>query len=59
MQAAISYHYAQQQGRGSEKWHQDSQGAWLGNPALSHTVSHYMISLQRRKVHFFQQNTTL
>jgi len=50
MRAAISFHYAQDEGRGSEKWHQDRQGDWLGNPALSHTVSRYMISLQRRKV---------
>jgi hypothetical protein len=50
MRAAISYHYAQDESRGSEKWHQDRQGGWLGNPALSHTVSRYMISLQRRKV---------
>jgi hypothetical protein len=50
MRAAVSYHYAQQDGRGSEKWHQDRQGTWLGNPALSHAVSRYMISLQRRKV---------
>jgi glucose dehydrogenase len=50
MRAAVSYHYAQDEGRGSEKWHQDHHGAWLGNPALSHTVSRYMISLQRRKV---------
>jgi len=52
MRAAVSYHYAQDEGRGSEKWHRDNQGAWLGNPALSHTVSRYMISLQRRKVQF-------
>ena len=50
IRAAISYFYAQNEGRGSEKWHQDQQGAWLVNPALSHTVSRYMISLQRRKV---------
>jgi len=50
MRAAISYHYAQYPSRGSEKWHQDHQGVWLGNPALSHSVSRYMISLQRRKV---------
>jgi len=50
MRAAVSYHYAQDEGRGSEKWHSDGQGAWLGNPALSHTVSRYMISLQRGKV---------
>jgi hypothetical protein len=50
MRAAVSYHYAQQPGIGSEKWHQDGQRAWLGNPALSHMVSCYMISLQRRKV---------
>lgn len=50
MRAAISYHYAQDESRGSEKWHQDRQGGWLGNPALSHTVSRYMISLQQRKV---------
>jgi hypothetical protein len=52
MRAAVSYHYAQDERRGSEKWHRDNQGAWLGNPALSHTVSRYMISLQRRKVQF-------
>jgi hypothetical protein len=50
MRAAVSYHYAQNEGRGSDKWHQDRDGNWLGNPALSHTVSRYMISLQRRKV---------
>jgi hypothetical protein len=50
MRAAVSYHYAQQTGRGSEKWHQDTSGGWIGNPALSHHVSRYMISLQRRKV---------
>ena len=50
MRAAMSYHYAQDEGRGSDKWHQDSSGNWLGNPALSYTVSRYMISLQRRKV---------
>ena len=52
MRAAVSYHYAQQVGRGSEKWHQDRQRVWIGNPALSHEVSRYMISLQRRKVLF-------
>ena len=46
MRAAISYHYAEEEGRGSEKWHQDYQGMWLGNLALSYTVSRYMISLQ-------------
>lgn len=56
MRAAISYHFAQEEGRGSEKWHQDHQGVWLGNPALSHTVSRYMISLQRRKVLPVQSN---
>lgn len=50
MRAAISYHYAQEEGIGSEKWHQDRQGTWLGNPALSHGVSRYMLSLHRRKV---------
>jgi len=50
MRAAISYHYAQEEGRGSEKWHQDREGTWLGNPALSHGVSRYMLSLHRRKV---------
>ena len=50
MRAAVSYHYAQQAGRGSQKWHQDGQRIWVGNPALSHEVSRYMISLQRRKV---------
>ena len=55
MRAAISYHYAQEDGRGSEKWHQDHQGMWLGNPALSHIVSRYMISLQRRKVLSYDQ----
>ena len=50
MRAAISYHYAQEEGTGSEKWHQDRQGTWLGNPALSHSVSRYMLSLHRRKV---------
>ena len=50
MRAAISYHYAQDEQRGSAKWHQDLQGKWIGNPALSHIVSRYMISLQRRKV---------
>jgi hypothetical protein len=58
MRAAVSYHFAQEKGRGSEKWHQDHQGMWLGNPALSHTVSRYMISLQRRKVlSYFQSNS--
>jgi hypothetical protein len=52
MRAAVSYHYAQQVEIGSEKWHQDRQGVWIGNPALSHDVSRYMISLQRRKVQF-------
>ena len=46
MRAAISYYYAQEEERGSEKWHRDHHRAWLGNPALSHTVSRYMISLQ-------------
>ena len=50
MRAAISYHYAQDEERGSEKWHRDHHGTWLGNPALSHIVSRYMISLQRWKV---------
>jgi hypothetical protein len=50
MRAAVSYHYAQQPGICLEKWHQDGQGTWLGNPALSHVVSRYMISLQRGKV---------
>jgi hypothetical protein len=52
LRAAISYHFAQIGGRGTEKWHLDRQDKdrWLGNPALSHLVSRYMISLQRRKV---------
>jgi hypothetical protein len=55
MRATVSYHFAQQVGRGSEKWHQDRQGVWIGNPALSHEVSRYMISLQRRKVNLLQK----
>jgi hypothetical protein len=50
MRAAVSYHYGQQEGRGSEKWHRDLQGTWLGNLALSQVVSKYMISLQKGKV---------
>jgi hypothetical protein len=50
MRAAISYYYAQNKGRGTEKWHDDGKGNYFGNPALSHIVSRYMISLQRRKV---------
>jgi hypothetical protein len=50
MRAAVSYHYAQNKGRGTEKWHQDAKGNYPGNPALSHIVSRYMISLQRKKV---------
>jgi|SRR6266496_333236 len=50
MRAAVSYHYAHNQGRGTEKWHDDGNGNHYGNPALSHIASRYMISLQRRKV---------
>lgn len=50
MRAAVSYHYAQNKDRGTEKWHNDGKGNYSGNPALSHTVSRYMISLQKRKV---------
>jgi hypothetical protein len=50
MRAAISYHYAQEEGTGLEKWHQDREGTWRANPALSHGVSCYMLSLHRRKV---------
>jgi len=50
IRAAISYHYAQDENRSSEQWRQDRDKNWIGNPALSHTVSRYMISLQRRKV---------
>jgi hypothetical protein len=59
MRAAISYHYAQEEGTGSEKWHQDRQGTWLGNPALSHGVSRYMLSLHRRKVSKISSEMTL
>ena len=53
MRAAISYHYGQQEGRGTEKWHRDLQGTWLRNPALSQVVSKYMILLQKGKVYSF------
>lgn len=49
MRAAISFHY-NELGRGSNSWHQGIDGSWLGNPSLSHAVSRYMLSLQRRKV---------
>ena len=58
MRSAMSYHYAQDERRGSEKWHQDRDGRWLGNPSLSHTVSRYMISLQRRKVNTNNSSST-
>ena len=50
MRAAVSYYYAQNKDRGTEKWHNDGRGNYSGNPALSHTISRYMISLQKRKV---------
>ena len=50
MRAAVSYYYAQNKDRGTEKWHNAGGGNCSENPALSHTVSRYMISLQRRKV---------
>ena len=50
MRAAVSYYFAQNKDRGTEKWHHDGRGNYSGNPALSHIVSRYMISLQRRKV---------
>lgn len=50
MRAAVSYFYAQNKDRGTEKWHNDENGNYSGNPALSHIVSRYMISLQKRKV---------
>lgn len=49
MRAAISFHY-NETGRGSDHWRQNSDGSWIGNPSLSHSVSRYMLSLQRRKV---------
>jgi hypothetical protein len=50
MRAAVSYNYARYNDTGAEKWHNDGKGNYSGNPALSHVVSRYMISLQRRKV---------
>jgi hypothetical protein len=49
MRAAISFHY-NENGRGSNHWHEQNDGTLAGNPWLSYTVSRYMISLQRRKV---------
>lgn len=51
MRAAVSYYYAHNQERGTEKWYYDKEnGQCRGNPALSHEVSRYMLSLQKRKV---------
>jgi len=49
MRAAISFHY-NELGRGTDRWHQGKDGSCMGNPSLSRDVSHYMMSLQRRKV---------
>jgi hypothetical protein len=48
MRAAVSFHY-NELGRGATAWHEGRDG-WIGNPSLSQQVSHYMLSLQRRKV---------
>lgn len=52
MRAAVSYFYAGNKDTGTEKWHNDGKGNYSGNPALSHIVSRYMISLQKRKVYY-------
>ena len=49
MRAAISFHY-NEQGFGATPWHKTIDGAYAGNPSLSHEVSRYMVNLQRRKV---------
>ena len=52
MRSALTYRFAMVPTRGKVHWHQDATGIWKGNPSLSFQVSHYMLSLKRRKVRF-------
>ena len=49
MRAAVSWHY-NEMGRGATPFSMCKDGSWIGNPSLSHPVSKFMLSLQRRKV---------
>ena len=51
MRSALSYRFAMVPTRGRLPWSQNELGAWKGNPSLSSQVSHYMLSLRRRKVY--------
>ena len=50
MKAAVDYNYARYNDTDAEKWHNDEKENYSENPALSHVISRYMISLQRRKI---------
>ncbi|KAG2126074.1 hypothetical protein BD769DRAFT_1668508 [Suillus cothurnatus] len=53
MRAAISHKFGRDYGLGTQPWMENPvhPGKFVGNPSLSVTVSQYMISLRRRKVH--------
>lgn len=53
MCAAVSHKFGRDFGLGTQPWVESpvNPGHFTGNPSLSVTVSQYMISLRRRKVH--------
>ncbi|KAG2368461.1 hypothetical protein BDR07DRAFT_1448301 [Suillus spraguei] len=53
MRAAISHKFGRDYGLGTQPWMENPvyPGKFVGNPSLWVTVSQYMISLRRRKVH--------
>ncbi|TDL15193.1 hypothetical protein BD410DRAFT_778284 [Rickenella mellea] len=60
MRAAISHKFAREYGMGTQQWGENifHPGTFTGNPSLSVTVSHYMISLRRRKARAGQPVTS-
>ncbi|KAF7796490.1 hypothetical protein EIP86_007667 [Pleurotus ostreatoroseus] len=53
MRAAMSHKFGRDYNRGDQAWAVNPlrSGSYAGNPSLSATVSRYMVSLRRRKVH--------
>ena len=52
MRAAISHKFGRDFGLHTQSWQESTTqpGKYTGNPSLSSTICHYMISLRRRKV---------
>ena len=59
MRAAMTYAFGRLFGLGTLPWHKsETTGQMMGNPSVSDTVSSYMVSLRRRKVHLGEAATS-